>query len=120
MDISAKLQVKPGATVAALGLPDDVVLPLADAGSAARDAMSATAVIAFVTHASDIDRIAGPALDAAREDRLAWIAYPKAGGLGTDLYRDSLASLCRERGTRPVRQIAIDDVWSALQFRPAG
>ncbi len=54
-----------------------------------------------------------------REDRLAWIAYPKAGKLGTDLNRDILAGLAQERGIRPVRQIAINETWSALRFRPA-
>jgi len=38
--------------------------------------------------------------------------------LGTDLNRDSLAKLMIERGAQPVRQVAIDDVWSALRFRP--
>jgi hypothetical protein len=30
-----------------------------------------------------------------------------------------LAKLMIERGVQPVRQVAIDDVWSALRFRPA-
>jgi hypothetical protein len=29
-----------------------------------------------------------------------------------------LAALLVENGVQPVRQIAIDDVWSALRFRP--
>ncbi len=37
----------------------------------------------------------------------------------TDLNRDTLAALLTERGVRPVRQVAIDDVWSALRFRAA-
>lgn len=36
-----------------------------------------------------------------------------------DLNRDLLASLVCRHGPRPIRQIAIDDVWSALRFRPA-
>jgi hypothetical protein len=50
---------------------------------------------------------------------LTWVAYPKAGQLGTDLNRDKLAALLKADGVRPVRQIAIDDVWSALRLRPA-
>jgi hypothetical protein len=30
-----------------------------------------------------------------------------------------LAALVTERGVRPVRQVAIDETWSALRFRPA-
>jgi hypothetical protein len=59
------------------------------------------------------------AIDAARLDRLAWVAYPKAGQLGTDLNRDRLAAALEGQGIRPVRQVALDDVWSALRFRPA-
>ena len=49
----------------------------------------------------------------ASADRLASLAYPKARQLGTDLDRDFL------RGHLPVRQVALDDVWSAMRFRPA-
>ena len=52
-------------------------------------------------------------------DGVAWVAYPKAGQLDTDLNRDVLAGLLRARGVAPVRQIAIDDVWSALRFKAA-
>ena len=55
---------------------------------------------------------------AASADRLTWVAYPKSGQLGTDLNRDVLAARLTEEGVRPVRQVAIDDVWSALRFRP--
>ena len=47
-----------------------------------------------------------------------WIAYPKAGKLDTDLNRDVLWKLLDGNGIRPVRQIAIDDTWSAMRFRP--
>ena len=57
--------------------------------------------------------------EAARRDKLAWIAYPKAGKLGTDLNRDILSAALAVEGVQPVRQIAIDEVWSALRFRPA-
>lgn len=43
-----------------------------------------------------------PAITAALEDRLAWIAYPNAGKSGTDLNRDILARLAEERGNQPV------------------
>jgi hypothetical protein len=51
-------------------------------------------------------------------DAVTRVAYPKARQLGTDLNRDSLAALPSEKGIRAMRQIAIDDVWSALRFRP--
>jgi hypothetical protein len=36
-----------------------------------------------------------------------------------DLNRDKLAARLKTKGVRPVRQIAVDDVWSALRLRPA-
>jgi hypothetical protein len=60
-----------------------------------------------------------PALDHAADDRLTWIAYPKAGRLKPDLNRDILWELLDGKGVRPVRQVALDDTWSALRFRPA-
>jgi hypothetical protein len=78
----------------------------------------AGAVIAFARRLADLDGPVQPAIDAARQDKLAWIAYPKAGQLGTDLNRDTLVQGIDGRGIRPVRQIAINEVWSALRFRP--
>ncbi|MEW2306278.1 hypothetical protein AB0958_41090 [Streptomyces sp. NPDC006655] len=113
----SKLQIKPGHSVVVLGRPDDVFLGFEAAGEAA----SADAVLAFVITSGDLlGEDAQAALAAARRDVLAWVAYPKGGKLGTDLNRDSLAAALSEHGVRPVRQIAIDDTWSALRFRPSG
>jgi len=51
---------------------------------------------------------------------LLWIAYPKqSSGIKTDVNRDILWQLSLQTGLRPVTQIAIDETWSALRFRPA-
>jgi hypothetical protein len=73
----------------------------------------------FCTDRAELERRGAPLVEAAKRDALSWVAYPKAGKLGTDLNRDSLAEILRGRGTQPVRQVAIDDTWSALRFRPA-
>ncbi len=118
MTLSGKLQIKPGHTVVVLSPPDDVELGL-DLGSS--PASEADALLVFVRSAADLDtEEVAHVLEAARQDRLAWVAYPKGKQLGTDLDRDSLAALLTARGVRPVRQIALDDTWSALRFRPAG
>ena len=116
--LSRKLQIKPGSSVAVLGVPPNIRLDLTADVTLSADPSNAEAVLAFATTAGDLDGVATPALSAAREDRVAWIAYPKAGQLGTDLNRDRLAAAARQRGAQPVRQISIDDVWSALRFRP--
>jgi len=45
-----------------------------------------------------------------------WIAYPKAGK--SDLKRDTIPPHLTLRDMIPIGQVAIDDVWSALRFRP--
>jgi hypothetical protein len=125
MDVTAKLQIKPGQRIATLAagtgdLPS-VALPSiaeADANPPAEPG-AADVVVAFARNQGDLSTVAAPAIEAARQDKLAWIAYPKAGKLGTDLNRDILARLLTSEGVQPVRQVAIDETWSALRFRPA-
>ena len=115
MDVSSKLQLKPGQSVAVLNPPPGLVLPDMVAAATAADA---DAVVAFVVRQDDLAS-AEQAVAAARADRLAWIGYPKGGQLGTDLNRDRLAAALADQGVQPVRQVSIDGTWSALRFRPA-
>ena len=119
MSLPAKLQLKPGSTITVLGVPETVELEFPEHVRTTAGPAGADAVIAFAIDSAALDTVAAPAIAAARDDRLAWIAYPKAGKLGTDLNRDILARLANERGIQPVRQIAINEIWSALRFRPA-
>jgi hypothetical protein len=119
VEVAAKLQLKPGQSVAVIGDPRGARLELGTAHPAADGPDAADAVIAFAANAHELDGLREPVVAGARRDALTWVAYPKAGQLGTDLNRDSLASRLRDEGTRPVRQVALDEVWSALRFRPA-
>jgi hypothetical protein len=119
MDISAKLQIKPGQRIAILAGPDDVPSIAAEGTETADTPEAADVIVAFVRTRADLDTVAPPAIEAARRDKLAWIAYPKAGKLGTDVNRDVLRETLADRGVQPVRQVAVDEVWSALRFRPA-
>jgi hypothetical protein len=119
--VARKLQIPPASTVVVLGSPADVDLEIPDDCLVLSDPSEATgaqAVVSFVVRSEDLEDVAGPAIAAAREDRLAWIAYPKARQLGTDLNRDVLARLVEARGAQPVRSVSINAVWSALRFRP--
>jgi len=58
------------------------------------------------------------ALDALRPDGVLWISYPKAGALGTDLTRDRGFELIQRAGYEGVLQVAVDETWSALRFKP--
>ena len=121
--LAKKLQLKPGQTLRALHAPEGFVAEVPEAGGreagAAAAETPAPATLVFVTTFAQAEERVAPAVAAALADDLAWVAYPKAGQLGTDLNRDSLAAFMTARGVRPVRQVAIDDTWSALRFRPA-
>ena len=99
--------------------PEGFTLDLPEGASLADSAVGADAVLVFVKDSSQLAIDAGPFIDAARRDALAYIAYPKAGQLCTDLNRDVIwKHLAAKEGLRGVRQISIDSVWSAMRFRP--
>ncbi len=109
MSLRAKLQLKGPIRVKARPAGVDIGdVEVSDA---------APGVLRFVTMAADLDA-ATDVFDAAGCDDAAWIAYPKAKQLGTDLNRDILAAKLPAT-VRPVRQISIDAVWSALRLRPS-
>ncbi len=77
------------------------------------------ALLVFVHDRAELDRHQQQIVRTAGVDQLTWVAYPKAGQLGTDLTRGRLAAALAPFGIQPVTQIALDPVWSALRFRPS-
>lgn len=116
MELAAKLQLKPNQSLKGVGTPHAVESELAELDHVG-DAQEA-ALLFFITDRAALEVHREQIVDAASRDHLTWVAYPKAGHLGTDLNRDSLAALLSESGVQPVRQIAVNEVWSALRFRP--
>ncbi len=114
MSLAKKLNLKDGMKLQVIGQPDGV--PLDDVVTTA--SATAEGVLAFTRTLADVDARCGPVVAAAKQDRLAWVAYPKAGQLGTDLNRDILWQHLQAQGIQGVRQVAIDGVWSAMRFRP--
>ncbi|HSY62791.1 MAG TPA: hypothetical protein VK796_12995 [Cytophaga sp.] len=52
-------------------------------------------------------------------DSVLWFAYPKGtSGIKTDINRDILRITAEEYGITTVTAVSINDVWSALRFRP--
>jgi hypothetical protein len=74
----------------------------------------------FGTTNEEIRTLANHAASFVEEDGLLWLCYPKKSSKtykGSNCSRDLVAGLLAEEGFEPVRQIAIDDDWSALRFR---
>lgn len=89
LDLSAKLQIPNGKSVFVVNLPKGLEL---DAQITNRDTGD-VAVLVFASNSKILKVSVKPAIDAVKVDRLAWIAYPKAGKLETDLNRDKLHKL---------------------------
>ena len=110
--LDKKLQLKDGQTVAILGNPGQ--LPLA---AAPAEATVADALLVFAANETQLRQHLGELKAAAGAAKLVWLAYPKAKQLGTDINRDIIREIANQNGLDPVRQIAIDDVWSALRLK---
>lgn len=116
VDLAAKLQLRPEQGLCPVGAPDTVASTL---GRIPTDEGTSSALLVFAVDRAVLDAQRTTIVVSARADRLTWVAYPQSGQLGTDLNRDSLAASLSGDGVRAMRQVAIDDVWSALRFRPA-
>lgn len=87
-----------------------------------RDPEEARAVqfaLAFATQQADVDRLSRLLVARAEGDALLWFAYPKGTSrkYQCEFNRDTGWQVLREAGFDTVRQVAIDDDWSALRFR---
>jgi hypothetical protein len=71
--------------------------------------------VVFVDDAASVRKIMGARRSQLARTATIWIAYPKTNK--ADINRDSLWPILAEFGMRPIGQVAIDDVWSALRFR---
>jgi hypothetical protein len=112
--VAEKMLIKPGQRLRIVGAPTSLQSQFAGVASA-RTAVAADVLLVFAIDRASLDRSLTPLLSTARTKRL-WIAYPKAGQLGTDLNRDLLHGEFESLGFKAFRQIALDEVWSALAF----
>jgi hypothetical protein len=74
----------------------------------------------FGTSNEELQLNAKKAVAYVKDDGLLWLCYPKKSSKtfkGSDCSRESVTGMLSEEGYEPVRQIAIDDDWSALRFR---
>lgn len=120
--LSKKLGLKPGMRALVVAAPSAYLKSLAPLpeGVVISEAMGGTHefVQFFATRRSDIEKSAKKLLKSAVPGALVWITYPKkTSGVESDLSREEVWAAMEGTGWRPVSQIAIDDVWSALRFR---
>jgi len=78
-------------------------------------------LIAFTPMKTDLLAAARKLVTLLEEGAVLWFAYPKQTSkkYSSDLNRDTCWEALKPLKLQPVRQIAIDDDWSALRFKPA-
>jgi hypothetical protein len=118
-----KLRLKPGMRALVIGAPSaylDSLAPLPDGVEVSQSLENLHEFVQFfATKKSQIMKSAKKLLQSAAPGALVWITYPKkTSGVDSDLSREEVWAAMEGMGWRPVSQIAIDEVWSALRFRP--
>ncbi len=83
------------------------------------DCAAITFLLAFVTKREEITRLAKAIGKKAEGDAIIWLAYPKGSSkrVRCDFNRDTGCAPLGTDGFEGVRQVAIDEDWSALRFR---
>lgn len=117
-----KLNLKEGNQLVTINAPEGYnvaeLLPGVTVSTSA-DRGNFDSALLFVNNKSDLDALLQSAVNAMKQGGILWVAYPKGTSkVKTDLNRDKLWPLMQEHGWLGVRQVAIDDIWSAMRFKP--
>ncbi len=121
--LAQKLQIKSGKLIvlnAPKGYAEQLTQELKDLNVSTRAAGQAEAVLLFVNSLAEVERLAPKAIKVVKPAGMLWMAYAKGTSkVKTDVNRDKLWQAVEPIGWQPVRQIALDEVWSAMRFKPA-
>jgi hypothetical protein len=115
--VAAKLLVKPQTTVWVSDPAHRPLLePLPDGAHHVENLKEADVAVVFAADAAAARSLLDRHRDQLTAPGVLWVAYPK--GNKSDINRDTLWPIVGEYGLRPNSQVAVDEVWSALRFRP--
>jgi hypothetical protein len=119
-----KLNLKTQTEILVLNAPESFEPELAALEGVAvlraiQQAKTITFSLAFVTQQAQVDAIAAAIAPKAQGDVVIWFAYPKGNSkkYRCEFNRDTGWAVLGALGFEGVRQIAIDEDWSALRFR---
>ncbi|MZQ97634.1 MAG: hypothetical protein GT601_08145 [Acidaminobacter sp.] len=123
-ELLKKLNVKDQTTLFALNAPEEferVLTQWRDQLTVLADPPGAPCpfVLIFARDQAQLEE-SKPILKSAMDPSgLIWVAYPKKSSkrYKSDLSRDDFWDALKDLGLEPVRQIALDEDWSALRFK---
>jgi hypothetical protein len=80
---------------------------------------SVSFALVFVTTLAEVAQATAQLTRIAQDDAVVWMVYPKGTSkkYTCEFNRDTGWAALGEAGYEPVRQVAIDEDWSALRFR---
>lgn len=122
--LTRKLLIKPGCQVLLLEPPDgyaELLNPLPEGVQLLESGTGPFDVVhLFVRSRAELEAHAATAIARVKPRGVLWISYPKKSSrVKTDITRDVGWEVVRQAGWEGVTQIAVDETWSALRFRPA-
>lgn len=124
MSVMTKLNLKDQSEILVLQAPESFESEIAALEGvvvrrAVKDLKEIHFVIAFVSKQKEVDSFADKIAKKTQGDAVIWFAYPKGTSKNytCEFNRDTGWNKLGELGFEPVRQVAIDEDWSALRFR---
>jgi hypothetical protein len=119
-----KLGLKPGRRALILNAPDGYRALLDPLPEGVDLAATPDGIFDFVQlfakNKADLAQYAPAAMAALKPGGMLWIAFPKkTSKIQTDISRDTGWDVVQQAGWQGVFLISVDDVWSAMRFRPA-
>jgi hypothetical protein len=115
--IAEKLLIKPNTTVWSTHHPRlNLIGPLPEGVRRVDGPEQAQTALLFADDAASLRDVLVAHKDRMSRPNVLWVAYPKANR--ADINRDTLRPILGEHGMRPIGQVSVDEVWSAMRFRP--
>ncbi|MEH0155000.1 YdeI/OmpD-associated family protein [Limibacter armeniacum] len=127
IDISAitqKLQLKAEYNILIINAPEEYLhylgsLNLSSVDTEVAKGQAYQFVQVFAHNKAELKKLVPTAVKVLDKKGILWCSYPKkSSGIKTDITRDTGWNIMENLQYVPVSQVAIDEVWSALRFRP--
>ncbi len=121
-NLATRLNLKAGMRVFLLndraGITDDLRAAVGAGLRTEPDGSAVDAVLFFAANSDELRAHSAQAAPALAAGAMLWILYPKkSAGVTTDLTRDEGWEAISAGGMQAVRQISVNDIWSAVRFK---